>query len=83
MKTSYTVLAAFPDERRARRLAGYLAADTREVHIVRPGTNDHHDRVSELRAEMREEVVGGWALPPVGFLTRRQGAGAFTGALMG
>jgi hypothetical protein len=81
----YNVIAAFPDERRARGAVRELTregVDGSNVRLLRPSDRDQ-DQVSELRAEMRDEVAEGFAAPGVSFMTPRQAKGASRGLMLG
>jgi len=86
MATRYNVVAAFPDEQRARRAVRKLTevgVDQRHLRLVKPGHDDDPDRVAVLRAEMQDEVTEGWAGPSIGFMTPAQTKGAVNGVFLG
>lgn len=81
----HDIVAAFPDEQRARTaLESLTKRGVRKSHLklVSPRSNDPA-RVAEMGAEMQEEVVEGVGGPGVGFMTPSQARGAFPGALLG
>jgi hypothetical protein len=56
--------------------------DASNVRLLRPSERDP-DSLSELRAEMRDEVAEGFAAPGVAFMTPRQARGASRGLILG
>ncbi len=81
----HEIVAAFPDERRARRAVESLTRrGVRKSHLrlVSPMSKDP-TRVGEMQAEMQEEVAEGVGGPGVGFMTPSQAKGAFLGAILG
>jgi hypothetical protein len=81
MPARYNVIGAFHDGERAQRAMERLeqrGVDRSNVHLLRPGQHDDGDRISELRAEMQDQV-----LHSVGPVTGEQARGAVGGALAG
>lgn len=96
MADGYRVIAAFRQHERARRAvdrvvsAGVASGKVRLVEPpspsergAGPAADRDPDRVSELRAEMREEVAEGWSAAPVGYVTPEQAEGASKGVVTG
>lgn len=81
----HDIVAAFPDERRARTALETLTRrGVRKSHLrLVPPTSDDPTRVAEMEAEMQEEVAEGVGGPGIGFMTPSQAKGAFPGALLG
>jgi hypothetical protein len=82
----YNVVAAFPDTKRAKRAVERLqrsGVKMDNVRLLRPGMNRDRDRMSELRAEMQDEVAEGFGGPGIGFMTPSQAKGATKGIVLG
>ena len=85
-RAKYNVIAAFPDAKRAQGAVRKLKAvgvDRSNVRVLRPGDGDDPDQISELRAEMKDEVAEGFAAPGVSFMTPQQAKGASRGVAIG
>ena len=81
----HDIVAAFPDEGRARKAVESLArrgVSKSHLKLVPPLTADPA-RVSEMEAEMQQEIGEGVGGPGVGFMTSSQAKGAFPGAIVG
>src|SRR5947208_1396391 len=82
----FNVVAAFDEPRKAKRAVQRLeqsGVEKSNVHVLRPGVDQAPDRVSELRAEMQDEVTEGFGGPGVGFMTPSQAEGAMNGLFIG
>jgi hypothetical protein len=82
----FNVVAAFDDTRKAQRAVQKLeqsGVEKSNVYVLRPGVDRDPDRMSELRAEMQEEVAEGVAGPGIGFMTPDQARGATAGVAIG
>jgi len=82
----FNVVAAFDDTRKAKRAVQRLeqsGVEKSNVHVLRPGVDHDVDRMSELRAEMQDEVTEGVGGPGVGFMTPAQASGALRGLFIG
>lgn len=85
LPAKYNVIAAFPDERRARSAVRLLTSEglaESKVRLLLP-TDGDPDQISELRAEMQDEIAEGWAAPSVGLATPQQAKGALWGTVAG
>jgi len=85
VKKSYDIVAAFTDADRAEAARIDLerrGLPKRHLHLVRP-TSPDPVRVSEMEAEMQDEVSEGFAGPGVGFMTPSQAKGAAFGTTAG
>jgi hypothetical protein len=81
----YDVIAAFPDPKRARRAVTDLSnrgLPERNIRLVSGGRRKDPARVSEMRAEMQEEVRDSVVGPGVVF-TPSQSRGVVRGVLIG
>ncbi len=90
MAGSFEIIAAFHDERRAKRVADDLACrglPRSHLKLVKP--NERGDvRVADMRAEgmaeeMQDEVTHSMAGPGVGLMTSVQAKGAAIGTILG
>lgn len=85
LTAKYNVVAAFPDRRLAQDAVRNLASagvDQSNVRLLRPEDGEDPDQVSELKAEMQDEVTEGFTTP-LAFVTPEQAKGAITGAIIG
>lgn len=82
----FNVLASFEDEAQAERAVRRLEESglrKDNVYVLHPGLNHNADRMSEMRAEMRDEVTEGFGGPALGFMTPDQAKGAAGGTIVG